>query len=380
MAMMQRRMMEKTNTSVPLLGLGCMRLPTDNEGNIDYAKGDEMVKYALDHGVNYFDTAYMYHGGKSETYLGHALPKYPRESYYLASKLPIWMCDTKADVERVFNDQLNKCKTEYFDFYLFHALDAEKFKKIQEFDAYSIMSRLKKEGKIKRLGFSFHDKPETIDHITDTYDFDFAQIQLNYLDWTQQDAEKTYEILTKKGIPIVVMEPVRGGFLHRLPNAMTQEFRKVNPEATNASWALRWVADHENVKVILSGMSNMEQLQDNIATLTDAAPLNATEKEAVETVTKMLKSQKTIPCTGCEYCMDCTNGVKIPGVFAIYNEYVQTLNAGGMLRKLEKDLTPDQQPQNCISCGVCLSKCPQQIKICDELHEIAALVEDLRNK
>ncbi len=375
--MMQTRYMPKIDTTVPLLGFGCMRLPTNAAGEIDYPLAQAMIQRAYENGVNYFDTAYMYHGGKSEVFLGDTLPKYPRDSYYLTSKFPVAWCESEEDVDRIFNEQLTRCKTEYFDFYLLHALDKEKFAKVKKFDIYNKMLKYKAEGKIRRLGFSFHDTPDVIDEITNTYAFDFAQIQFNYLDWVQQDAERTYKILESKEIPIVVMEPVRGGFLHRLPDAMTKVFQQKDPNASNASWALRWVADHPQVKVILSGMSSMEQVDDNLQVLSNYKPLTEDELKTIETVRDMLRSQATVPCTACEYCMsECPMGIQIPAIFKIYNEYTQSLNVGKMKREY-KEIPDEHKAHNCISCGACAAKCPQHIEIYTELAKIDQLIQKL---
>lgn len=373
--MMQTRYLPKIDTTVPLLGFGCMRLPTNADGEIDYPKAQAMIQKAYDNGVNYFDTAYMYHGGKSEVFLGDTLPKYPRDSYYLTSKFPVGWCKSVEDIDRIFNEQLERCKAEYFDFYLLHALDAEKFETVKQFGIYEKMLEYKAQGKIRRLGFSFHDKPEVIDAITDAYQFDFAQIQFNYVDWVQQDAERTYKILESKDIPIVVMEPVRGGFLHRLPDAMTEVFKAKDPEASNASWAIRWVANHPMVKVILSGMSTMEQVDDNLEVLSNFKPLTEDELKTIEKVRDMLLSQPGVPCTACEYCIsECPMGIEIPKIFKLYNDYTQNLNVG-QLKRGYKEL--EHKADECISCGACVAKCPQHIEIYTELAKIHDLIQKL---
>ncbi|MCI9458479.1 MAG: aldo/keto reductase [Oscillospiraceae bacterium] len=375
--MMQTRYMPNTDATVSLLGFGAMRLPTDAQGNIDYPQAQAMVQLAYENGVNYYDTAYMYHGGKSEGFYGDTLTKYPRDSYYLASKFPVGWCEKEEDIDRIFNEQLARCKTEYFDFYLLHALDKEKFQRVKDFKIYERMLQYKAEGKIRRLGFSFHDTPDVLDAITDAFQFDFVQIQFNYLDWVQQDAERSYKILESKNLPIVVMEPVRGGYLHRLPEKIASVFKAIDPEASNASWALRWVADHPQVKVILSGMSSMEQVQDNLNVLGQAKPLSPEENKAVETVREMIRSQKNVPCTACEYCMsECPNGIKIPGIFKLYNDYTQSLNVGKFRREY-REIPEESRADKCISCGACVAKCPQHIEIFTELAEIDKLLHTL---
>ena len=316
--MMQTRYMPNTDATVSLLGFGAMRLPTDAQGNIDYPQAQAMVQLAYENGVNYYDTAYMYHGGKSEGFYGDTLTKYPRDSYYLASKFPVGWCEKEEDIDRIFNEQL-----------------------------------------------------------ADAFQFDFVQIQFNYLDWVQQDAERSYKILESKNLPIVVMEPVRGGYLHRLPEKIASVFKAIDPEASNASWALRWVADHPQVKVILSGMSSMEQVQDNLNVLGQAKPLSPEENKAVETVREMIRSQKNVPCTACEYCMsECPNGIKIPGIFKLYNDYTQSLNVGKFRREY-REIPEESRADKCISCGACVAKCPQHIEIFTELAEIDKLLHTL---
>ena len=362
--------------SIGKLGFGLMRLPMKGDA-IDVEQTKEMVDLFLKAGFTYFDTAWAYAG--SEDAIRQALvERYPRESFQLATKNAAWInCKTREEAVAQFDTSLKQTGAGYFDFYLLHALDKEKFAKVKKFDIYNKMLKYKAEGKIRRLGFSFHDTPDVIDEITNTYAFDFAQIQFNYLDWVQQDAERTYKILESKEIPIVVMEPVRGGFLHRLPDAMTKVFQQKDPNASNASWALRWVADHPQVKVILSGMSSMEQVDDNLQVLSNYKPLTEDELKTIETVRDMLRSQATVPCTACEYCMsECPMGIQIPAIFKIYNEYTQSLNVGKMKREY-KEIPDEHKAHNCISCGACAAKCPQHIEIYTELAKIDQLIQKL---
>ena len=342
-------------------------------------EGQEIIDYAYSHGVNYFDTAYVYHGGQSESFIGQALKKYPRESYFLATKMPIWCVKKQEDVERIFNEQLQKCQVDYFDFYLFHAQDAGNFKKCQEFGVYEFLSRMKAEGKIRRLGFSFHDTPEVLRHICDTYDWDFAQIQLNYLDWEMQDARTQYQILADRGIPVVVMEPVRGGALASPCDAANILFREERPDKSVASWAIRFVASLPGVLTVLSGMSDMEQVRDNVDTMTNFEPLTERDREIIDAALEAYRKKDTVPCTGCRYCMDCPFGVDIPKMFALYNHFV--------LDKDEEDYLEAYRAQpeetladKCRACGACLSKCPQHIKIPEKMAAIRETVDKLSAK
>ena len=378
---MEMRQYRDTGVEVSLLGMGCMRLPKldPEKPDIDYVKAQEIIDYAYSHGVNYFDTAYVYHGGQSESFIGQALKKYPRESYFLATKMPIWCVKKQEDVERIFNEQLQKCQVDYFDFYLFHAQDAGNFKKCQEFGVYEFLSRMKAEGKIRRLGFSFHDTPEVLRHICDTYDWDFAQIQLNYLDWEMQDARTQYQILADRGIPVVVMEPVRGGALASPCDAANILVREERPDKSVASWAIRFVASLPGVLTVLSGMSDMEQVRDNVDTMTNFEPLTERDREIIDAALEAYRKKDTVPCTGCRYCMDCPFGVDIPKMFALYNHFV--------LDKDEEDYLEAYRAQpeetladKCRACGACLSKCPQHIKIPEKMAAIRETVDKLSAK
>lgn len=355
------------DTEVSLLGLGAMRLPCKTpikrEANplIDYKKGQELVDAAYNNGVNYFDTAYMYHAGKSEKFIGTALKKYPRDSYFLADKLPIWMCPKKADMEKVFRKQLERTGHDYFDFYLLHSLNKENYEKCEKFGAYDFVLEKQREGKIKNIGFSFHGTIEDLKKIVSEHKWDFAQIQMNYLDWKNQNAEEQYRILTDAGIPVIVMEPVRGGKLAEVSQDIEEMFKKAKPENSAASWAIRFVASHLNVVTILSGMNSLEQLNDNISTLTDFVSMTDTELNICQNAAAMINKSEIIPCTGCDYCADCPKDIKISTVFAVYNklktgEYTEE-QAKSEYRKM------DASADACIGCGKCSSHCPQSITI-----------------
>lgn len=378
---MEKRNYKNTGLQVSLLGMGCMRLPKidPDKDDIDYKKAQEIIDYAYSHGVNYFDTAYGYHGGKSELFVGEAMKKYPRDSFCLASKMPIWCAEKPEDVERIFNEQLKKCQTEYFDFYLFHAQNAANFEKCQKFGVYEFLNKMKAEGKIRHLGFSFHDKPEVLRHICDTYQWDFAQIQLNYLDWEMQDAKQQYEILTERGIPVVIMEPVRGGVLANPCEASNEVFKAARPDKSVASWAIRYAATLPNVLTVLSGMSNIEQVMDNVSTMTPFEPLTEKDYQVIEEAVDLYKKKDTVPCTGCRYCMDCPFGVDIPKMFSIYNKYA--------VQKDEEDYWEEYRAQpesewadKCQACGACMEQCPQHIQIPDKMSMIRNLIAEFDQK
>ncbi len=367
------------DTEVSLLGLGTMRLPCKTaikrEANplIDYKKGQELVDIAYENGVNYFDTAYMYHVGKSEKFIGTALKKYPRDSYFLADKLPIWMCPKKADMEKVFKKQLDRTGHDYFDFYLLHSLNKENFEKCEEFGAYEFLLEKQRQGKIKNIGFSFHGTIEDLKTIVAAHHWDFAQIQMNYLDWKNQDAETQYNILTDAGIPVIVMEPVRGGKLAEVTSDIEEMFKKAKPEKSIASWAMGFVASHDNVLTILSGMNSPEQLFDNLGTLTDFIPFNEREMKICTNAAAMLNKNDVIPCTGCDYCADCPKHVKISSIFSAYNK----IKTGELSMEEGRALYNkiDYKADVCIECGKCANHCPQAIEIPKKIRELNSFFE-----
>lgn len=358
------------------LGMGCMRLPLLPDESIDYETGFRMVDYALAHGITYFDTAYGYHGGKSEAFIGAALKRHPRDSFYLATKMPGWLVKEYADVERIFNEQLERCQVDYFDFYLCHALSASGLEIYDKVEILPFLNRMREEGKIRRLGFSFHDSPEVLKRICGMNKWDFAQIQLNYLDWTAQDAKGQYEVLTENGIPCVVMEPVRGGALAQLSPDASALLKEARPQDSVASWAIRFAASLPNVMTVLSGMSDMEQMEDNVKTMTDFQPLTPSEREVLDKALELYRANATIPCTGCRYCMDCPAGVDIPGVFRAYNHYGIERNGQKFLE--EYKALEGHQADLCVACGACQKVCPQAIHIPDRMKEIVALAAKLQ--
>ena len=373
---MEYRELRGGKEKVSLLGFGCMRLPRlyPDKPEIDTELGQRMVDYAYSHGVNYFDTAYPYHEGLSEPFIGAALSQYPRESYNLVTKLPTWLINGEADIEHYFNEQLQKCGVDYFDFYLVHSLNAERFETVQKLHIFENLCELKAKGKIRHIGFSFHDKPDVLERILAAHDWEFAQIQLNYLDWELQDARRQYELIEQKGIQCTIMEPVRGGMLATLTPEAVDCFQQANPNVSTASWAIRYAASLPNVLTVLSGMTNFDHVTDNVATMEAFRPLSQQEREVIDHALAAYRKAVTIPCTGCRYCMDCPAGVSIPEVFAAYNRYA-TSKSRSMFEELYHALDAGQRADNCVACGTCLSKCPQHIDIPKHMKEIAALAE-----
>ena len=350
--------------NLSLLGFGTMRLPVLKDGRIDEAQTEEMVKLAMEAGVNYFDTAYPYHGGESEVVIGRILNKYPRESYRLATKYPGHQIVEKYDPQAIFEEQLEKCGVEYFDYYLLHNVYENSMhiytdEKIGVMEYFRQQKRL---GKIKHLGFSSHGRLENLKEFLDIYgdEMEFCQIQLNYLDWTLQQAKEKYELLTERGIPVWVMEPVRGGKLASLSNDDEQKLRGYRPQESIASWSFRFLQDLPNVTMILSGMSNVEQMKDNLKTFEREKALTTEEHTLLLAIADKMKS--SVPCTACRYCCDgCPMGLDIPKLLASYNEIViaPSTNAIMWLDALEAE----KLPSACVKCGKCSKICPQAIAI-----------------
>ncbi|MBR7104682.1 MAG: aldo/keto reductase [Lentisphaeria bacterium] len=348
-----------------------MRLPrvTPGKPEIDYVKTAAMFDKAMKAGVNYFDTAYFYHAGLSEKCAGDLLSKYPRDSYMLASKMPVGHLRKAADIERIFNEQLKKCKTAYFDFYMLHALNGRNWEKAKRLKVYEFLMQKKAEGKIRKLGFSFHDTPAVLEKIASAYPWDFAQIQVNYLDWTLYRSKEQYEILTKKNIPVIVMEPLRGGALAKLNPAATKILKNMSPKESNASWAFRYVGSLPNVLITLSGMTQMEHLEDNIKTFTNFRPLTETDKKVLNAALTAYRKSLAVPCTDCRYCLPCPAGVEIPKIFGLYNQLKLTGNRANFNRAYNA-MDEDAQASACVACGKCVKACPQKINIPEELKKI----------
>lgn len=355
---------EFKNKKLPLLGFGTMRLPVRADGEIDRETFQMMVDYAMENGVNYFDTAWPYHSGLSETELGLALEKYPRDSYYIATKYPGHQVSKNYDPAAVFERQLKKCGVDYFDFYLLHnvyenSLDVYMDEKWGIFEYFKEQKKL---GRIKHLGFSTHATTETMKKILDVMgdDMEFCQIQLNYVDYTLQDGIGKIKLLGERNIPIWVMEPVRGGKLCRLSDKDETVLRDLRPNESISAWGFRFLQDIPGVKMVLSGMSSMEQMYDNVKTFEKAIPLSEKERTVLLNIAEQLKD--SIPCTACRYCTDgCPAGLDIPMLIANYNELRFDPSVNTSMRL---DALPDDKlPTACISCGKCTQICPQKIDI-----------------
>lgn len=381
MSDMERITPKNWDFSLPRLGVGGMRFPLLDpqvSSSIDREQVGRMVDYAIAHGANYFDTAYPYHDHTAEQALGEALGRHKREEYLLTDKFPVWLCESEEDLGRIFAEQLKNCGVDYFDVYLLHALSAERMEKVRRLHMLEFFTEQKRLGKIRKLGFSFHDTPEVFEQIMQSFDWDIVQIQLNYFDWEQLEGEKLYQTVLKKDIPCVVMEPVRGGLLAQLPPDIVGELTDLDPARSQASWAVRWLGDLPGVTIVLSGMSNMAQMEDNVASFSPREPLDGKERAAVDAVRRRLVEKFQIPCTGCGYCMDCPFGVQIPDQFEHYGKYHLLGNKDEYLAWYGRKQDEGHGPQSCKNCKKCVPLCPQGINIPERLQEVARFVKDLR--
>ncbi len=364
------------DVKVSNLGFGTMRLPVLEDGSIDQTQVEAMTAYAIEHGINYFDTAYPYHDGNSEISIGKALSKYPRESYYLATKYPGHQISKSYNPAEVFEEQLKKCGVDYFDFYLLHNVYENSIDTYldERWGIIDYFKEQKKLGRIKHLGFSCHGRTELLKDFLDAVgtDMEFCQIQLNYLDWTLQDAKSKMELLNARNIPVWVMEPVRGGRLAKLDETDEAKLKTMRPEESIPAWGFRFLQGVPGVTMILSGMSNMEQMVDNIKTFEVPKPLSEDETKVLLDIAEGMKN--SVPCTACRYCTkECPMGLDIPMLISVYND-LSFASGVGVAMRLE-GLPADKQPSACLSCGKCAKMCPQLINIPDVMKDLAAKLE-----
>lgn len=372
------------------LGFGFMRLPLLDAGDptkIDYKQLEKMVDSFMEKGFTYFDTAYMYHNYQSEVALRETLVKrYPRSSFTVADKMPTMFLKEKSDLERIFNEQLEKTGLEYFDYYMLHNLGVNHYEIAKKLDAFEFLQQKKAEGKVKMVGFSYHDSAELLDDIlTEQPDVDFVQLQINYLDWNDPGIQsgKCYENAVKHGKPVIVMEPVKGGTLATVPPEAEKLFRSVQPELSVPSWAIRYAASLEHVMMVLSGMSSYGQIEDNISYMDAFEPLGKEEYETILKAVSIIKESVAIPCTACLYCMEgCPLKINIPKFFALYNAEKQGLNKDFSIQHLYYGnyVKDHAKASDCILCGKCESSCPQHIKIRKELKNVAEVFEKIHQK
>lgn len=359
------------------LGMGAMRLPVidGDDSRIDETKTQAMVDYAMEQGVNYYDTAWGYHDGHSETVMGKALSRYPRESYYLATKFPGYDLSNMDKVEEIFEKQLEKCGVEYFDFYLFHNVCEMNIDAYldEKYGIYEYLMKQKEAGRIRHLGFSAHGNLDVMKRFLDAYgkDMEFCQIQLNFLDWTFQGAKEKVELLKEWNIPVWVMEPLRGGKLAKLAAEDEKALKALRPEENIPAWAFRFLQSVPGVTMVLSGMSNLQQMQDNIHTFAEDKPLTEKEMDTLLQIADGMVKKIVLPCTACHYCTShCPQSLPIPELLALYNEHCFT--EGGFIAPMALSAYPQEKlPSACIGCRSCEAVCPQQIKISEAMADFA---------
>ncbi len=369
--------MKKAAPELSILGFGCMRLPTKDNGQIDEALATGMIRYAIDQGVNYVDTAYSYHNGESEPFVGRALAKGYREKVNLATKLPSWLIKSREDMDGYLNEQLGRLRTDHIDFYLVHGLNQQFWENLSGLGVTDFLDDAIADGRIRYAGFSFHDNTALFRQIVDSYDWTFAQIQYNFMDEHRQAGTKGLEYAAKKGLGIVVMEPIRGGLLARDLKGISEIWQTAKVHRPPSAWALRWVWNHPEVTVVLSGMSTPEQVRQNVALAKTgfADSLTRTELSLFGKVRKELEKRIIIPCTGCKYCVPCPNGVSIPECFEMFNQghiyedkeqarQHYSMALGGFF-----DGIP-HYASLCKECGECEEKCPQSLPIRENLKRV----------
>jgi predicted aldo/keto reductase-like oxidoreductase len=380
---MKHRTFGKTGLQVSSLGFGCMRLPVIGKDNsrIDEQHAMRMVHHAIDHGINYFDTAYPYHGfdfskgGASEPFLAKALKNGYREKVYLATKLPSWLVHSREDMDRLLNEQLERLDTGAIDFYLLHGLDITNWDKLLGFGVLEFLESALKSGKIRYAGFSFHDEVGLFRKIVDAYDWTFCQIQYNYLDEEFQAGREGLQYAASRGLAVVAMEPLRGGTLvNGLPPAARELLQNAAPDRSAVGWALQWLWNQPEVTVVLSGMSHMDQLQENLQLVDQLSRQGWEQKDgdALQMAVDIIRKMQRVNCTACSYCMPCPEGVNIPRNFSLYNDHYMLNDPAARLR-YQRFLSDTAKASNCVQCGHCEPLCPQGIAIMEELENVNEL-------
>lgn len=365
--------------SIKKLGFGLMRLPMNGD-EIDMDQTKKMVDTFMSKGFTYFDTAYVYIGGKSEVALKEAVvDRYPRDSFQCATKLPLWDQKSREELQEILDTSLQRAGLEYYDFYLLHAMSAERAQKADELRAWDFMKQVKAQGKAKHIGFSFHDSAEALEDILKNHpEMEFVQLQINYADWESDSVQsrKCYQVARKYNKPVIIMEPVKGGSLATMTPEVQKLFKDANPDASIPSWAIRYCASLEGIITVLSGMSNEEQLNDNVSYMEDFQPLTDSERQVVAKAVEILNNTPTIPCTACKYCVDgCPQKINIPGVFSAMNNFTLYNNLPGAKGSYQNAVKDGGKAGDCIQCGNCEAHCPQHIQIIEELKKATATLE-----
>jgi predicted aldo/keto reductase-like oxidoreductase len=378
---MQYKQIGNSDRNGSILGFGCMRLPLredstgksgfERQQDIDEEKAIEMIEYAIEHGVNYFDSAYMYHGGKSEEFLGKAM-KNRRDKFIITTKSPVNMMRTSDDLNRILDEQLKRLNMDYLDFYLLHGMDRKGWDKGKELGVLSFLDKILKDGRAKYAGFSFHDEYKTFKEIIDAYDWTVCQIQYNYFDENYQAGKKGLKYAASKGIGVIIMEPLRGG---RLTNNIPEEVQKIWSSAKRqwspAEWGLRWIWDQSEVSLLLSGMTTLDQVKENIRIAENASMNSVTTEDFVilKKVSDAYRSLIKVDCTECGYCSSCPNEIPIPMIFSLYNDYFMFKDLDRVRMMYNMWIPPEKQASNCVMCGECQDKCPQHLEIIEYLKE-----------
>lgn len=377
--------MDQTFTEGKKFGFGCMRLPVKVPGDqtsFDYELIEKLFDTYLEQGFRYFDTAYTYHGYHAEEAVRKALvERHPRDSFELATKLPLRDFKDAQDMEQIFNEQLTNCGVEYFDFYLLHNMGHNVYEKCKKYDAFHFVQKKKEEGKIRTVGMSFHDMPELLEEILKEYGdcLDFVQLQINYVDWEQPNVQsrRCLEVANRYDKPVIVMEPCKGGTLVQVPEEALNCMKAYNPDASAASWALRYAASQKGVFRVLSGMNSVEQVMDNTATFQNFVPLNEDEYEVIRKVTEIINANTAVPCTACEYCTHgCPKDIAIPQYFALYNSIMRTSGSFSSQQVYYNNIGINHgKAGDCIGCGKCEQACPQHLPIRKYLQDVKGKFE-----
>lgn len=375
---MQYRTFDKTGQKVSLLGMGTMRLPVTEDGQVDREAAISMIRHSIDEGINYVDTAYMYHDGESEKIVGQALKDGYREKVLLADKMPVWLAKDEEAMRSIFDEQFARLEVDVIDMYLVHNVTVPVWKRAQKFHLMDFLEEKRAEGKIRHIGFSFHDQLSLFKEVIDSYPWDFCQIQLNYMDKEFQAGEEGLHYAAEKGIPVIIMEPLKGGKLtDTLPPSVKALWKQAEIQRTPAEWALRWVANHSEILTILSGMSAPEQLEENLRILSQAKPNSLTEKELsiIDQVSSEYNRLIQYSCTSCKYCMPCPKKIDIPTAIRFYNEWFLYEGNPKIKADYPNWLIKDRQPGDCIACKACEDHCPQHLPISEIMKKTAEIFE-----
>ncbi|MDD4836636.1 MAG: aldo/keto reductase [Dethiosulfovibrio sp.] len=375
---MKYRVMPGTGEELSALGFGCMRLPVREDGTVDSAEATRIIRAGIDGGINYVDTAWPYHGGDGELFVAEALRGGYRKKVKLATKLPCWLTESHDDFDGFLGKQLDRLETDHIDYYLLHALNQGRWDHVTALNVFSFLDRAKRSGKVKNVGFSFHDGPDLFSTVLGAYDWDFCQIQYNFIDQNYQAGRTGLKEAYDRGIGVIVMEPLRGGALvQSVPDGVKELLGRETPGRSPAEWGLRWIWDQKEVSVVLSGMSSMDQVEQNLLAAENGQPDNLTdrERETMDKVARIYMDRMAVNCTGCRYCMPCPAGVKIPECFAQFNKVTMLDDLAGAKQFYTAFTKDGGKASQCVECGKCEAACPQNIPIRKALKEVVATLE-----